>query len=146
MSRTIPMTRPFSCRPLVTAMLLPVLLAGAGCAPIGGEKSAALLERVADGDYDVGIRYPSKRTRYVMIVEDDEESFAITNRPATGRDMAGRDTADSVAIPAGEPAVPQRNDRVLAPCAGSAGNWYRHTPAGYVCAGQPGAASAAPGG
>lgn len=135
------MTRPFSCRRLAAAMLLPVLLAGAGCAPLGGEKSAAILERVADGDYDVGIRYPSKRTRYVMIVEDDEESFAITNRPTTGKD-----TADSVAIPAEEPAVPQRNDRVLAPCAGSAGNWYRHTPAGYVCAGQPGAASAAAGG
>ncbi|PWC54941.1 hypothetical protein TSH7_30630 [Azospirillum sp. TSH7] len=135
------MTRPFPCRRLAAATLLPVLLAGAGCAPLGGERSAAILERVADGDYDVGIRYPSKRTRYVMIVEDDEESFAIANRPATGRD-----TADSVAIPAGEPAVPQRNDRVLAPCAGSAGNWYRHTPAGYVCAGQPGAASVAPGG
>lgn len=140
------MTRPFFCRRLAAAMLLPVLLAGAGCAPFGGEKSAALLERVADGDYDVGIRYPSKRTRYVMIVEDDEESFAITNRPAAGRYMAGRDTADSVAIPAEEPAVPQRNDRVLAPCAESAGNWYRHTPAGYVCAGQPGAVSAATGG
>lgn len=135
------MTRPFSCRRLAAAMLLPVLLAGAGCAPLGGEKSAAILERVADGDYDVGIRYPSKRTRYVMIVEDDEESFAITNRPTTGKDTAG-----PVTIPAEEPAVPQRNDRVLAPCAGSAGNWYRHTPAGYVCAGQPGAVSAATGG
>ncbi|SMF51681.1 hypothetical protein SAMN02982917_2843 [Azospirillum oryzae] len=139
------MTHPFSRRRLAAAMLLPVLLAGAGCAPLGGDKSAAILEQVADGDYDVGIRYPSKRTRYVMIVEDDEESFAITNRAAAGRNMAGRDTAVSVAIPAEEPAAPQRNDRVLAPCAGSAGNWYRHTPAGYVCAGQPGAASAAGG-
>lgn len=135
------MTRPFSCRRLATATLLPVLIAGAGCAPLGSEKSAAILERVADGDYDVGIRYPSKRTRYVMIVEEDEESFAITNRPT-----AGRDTAGAAAIPAEEPAVPQRNDRVLAPCTVSAGNWYRHTPAGYVCAGQAGAASAATGG
>ena len=135
------MTRLFSCRRFAAATLLPVLLAGTGCAPFGGERSAAILERVADGDYDVGIRYPSKRTRYVMIVEDDEESFAIANRPTTGRDMA-----DAVGISAEEPAVPQRNDRVLAPCAGSAGNWYRHTPAGYVCAGLPGAASAATGG
>ncbi|MBY6262550.1 hypothetical protein EI613_11590 [Azospirillum sp. 412522] len=139
------MTRPIRSR-LVAATLLPALLAGAGCAPFGSEKSAAILERVADGDYDVGIRYPSKRTRYVMIVEEDEESFALTNRPATGRDMAGA-TADGAApVSAAEPAVPQQNDRVLAPCAAAAGNWYRHTPAGYVCAGQPGTASAATGG
>ena len=135
------MTRLFSCRRFAAATLLPVLLAGTGCAPFGGERSAAILERVADGDYDVGIRYPSKRTRYVMIVEDDEESFAIANRPTTGRDMA-----DAVGISAEEPAVPQRNDRVLAPCAGSAGICFRHTPAGYVCAGLPGAASAGTGG
>ncbi len=125
------MTRPLRLC-LVAAALLPALLAGSGCAPFGAEKPAAILERVADGEYDVGIRYPSKRTRYVMIVEEDEESFALTNRPASGRDAAG-------AVPAvAEPALPQRNDRVLAPCAEAAGNWYRHTPAGYVCAGGAG--------
>lgn len=134
------MTRPLR-RCLGAATLLPVLLAGTACAPFGTEKSAAILERVADGDYDVGIRYPAKRTRYVMIVEEDEESFALTNRPATGRTADG-----SAPASAAEPAVPQQNDRVLAPCAAAAGNWYRHTPAGYVCAGQPGTASAAAGG
>ncbi|CAO3432309.1 hypothetical protein [Azospirillum endophyticum] len=134
-----PMTRPLRLC-LAAATLLPVLLAGAGCAPFGTEKSAAILERVADGDYDYGIRYPSKRARYVMIVEDDDESFALTNRPATGRDTAG-----AAAVPAAEPSGPQQNDRVLAPCAAASGNWYRHTPAGYVCAGQPGAAAAAGG-
>ncbi|KAA0596178.1 hypothetical protein J2848_002811 [Azospirillum lipoferum] len=126
------MTRPLR-RCLAVAMLLPVLLAGSACAPFGSEKSAAILERVADGDYDVGIRYPSKRTRYVMIVEEDEESFALTNRPANGRSTDGAAPAS-----AAEPAMPQQNDRVLAPCAEAAGNWYRHTPAGYVCAGGAG--------
>jgi len=130
------MPRPFRrcLRCCVTAAtLLPVLLAGSACAPFGSEKSAAILERMADGDYDVGIRYPSKRTRYVMIVEEDEEAFALANRPVTGR------TADGAApVPAAEPAAPQQNDRVLAPCTGAAGNWYRHTPAGYVCAGGAG--------
>ncbi|MFP5517927.1 MAG: hypothetical protein ACLGJC_33220 [Alphaproteobacteria bacterium] len=125
------MARPLR-RHLAAASLLPVLLAGSGCAPFGSGKPAAILERMADGEYDVGIRYPSKRTRYVMIVEDDEESFALTNRPAPGRESDG-------AVPAAaEPALPQRNDRVLAPCAEAAGNWYRHTPAGYVCAGGAG--------
>lgn len=117
---------------LSAAALLPVLLAGSGCAPLGTGNSAAILERVADGEYDVGIRYPSKRTRYVMILEEDEESFALVNRPVSGR------TVDSTEPTAAEPAPPQRNDRVLAPCAEAAGNWYRHTPAGYVCAGGAG--------
>lgn len=129
---TRPLRRPLR-RCITVAMLLPVLLAGSACAPFGSEKSAAILERVADGEYDVGIRYPSKRTRYVMIVEEDEESFAVANRPVTGR------TADGAApVQAADPAVPQQNDRVLTPCAGAAGNWYRHTPAGYVCAGGAG--------
>ncbi|WP_372394659.1 hypothetical protein ABMY26_01235 [Azospirillum sp. HJ39] len=134
------MTRPF--RPcLVATVLLPALLAGSGCAPFGSEKPAAILERVADGEYDVGIRYPSKRTRYVMIVEDDEESFALTNRPASAGEADG---AAPAAVPAAmpateaEPAVPQRNERVLAPCVEAAGKWYRHTPAGYVCSGGTG--------
>ncbi|CAO3408865.1 hypothetical protein [Azospirillum largimobile] len=117
---------------LAAALLLPVLLAGSGCAPLGTGSSAAILERVADGDYDVGIRYPSKRTRYVMILEEDEESFALVNRPVSGR------PAEDAGPAAAEPALPQRNDRVLTPCAEAAGNWYRHTPAGYVCAGGAG--------
>lgn len=123
-------------RTLIAATaLLPVLLAGTGCAPLGGERPGAILEKVADGDYDVGIRYPAKRARYVMIVEEDEDGFVVTNRPAGAREV---DTA-----PASPPVVaqPQRNDRVLAPCAEATGNWYRHTPAGYVCVGQ-----SAPGG
>lgn len=117
---------------LAAAALLPVLFAGSGCALLGTGSSAAILERVADGEYDVGIRYPSKRTRYVMIVEEDEESFALVNRPVSGRTAEGTEPATT------EPALPQRNDRVLAPCAEAAGNWYRHTPAGYVCAGGAG--------
>lgn len=129
---TRPLRRPLR-RCLVATMLLPVLLAGSACAPFGSEKSAAILERVADGEYDVGIRYPSKRTRYVMIVEEDEESFALANRPVTGRTADGTTPALTA-----EPAAPQQNDRVLTPCTGAAGNWYRHTPAGYVCAGGAG--------
>ncbi|OYD82761.1 hypothetical protein CHT98_19020 (plasmid) [Azospirillum brasilense] len=120
-------------RTLIAATaLLPVLLAGTGCAPLNSSGAAAILEKVADGDYDVGIRYPAKRARYVMIVEEDEDGFVVTNRPAAARE------ADAAPAPA---AVPQRNDRVLAPCAEATGNWYRHTPAGYVCVGQ-----SAPGG
>lgn len=123
MSRKAPMIRTL----VAATVLLPVLLAGAGCAPLGSDRPAAILEKVADGDYDVGIRYPAKRARYVMIVEEDEDSFVLTNRPAAGRDV---DTPPAAA------AQPQRNDRVLAPCAEATGNWYRHTPAGYVCVGQ----------
>ena len=108
-------------------LLLPVLLAAPGCAMLGSSSTPSILEKVADGEYDVGIRYPSKRARYVMIVEDDEESFALTNRPAVAGEGALRGAA-----------VPQRADRVLSPCAEGAGNWYRHTPAGYVCAGGAG--------
>ncbi|SMH47037.1 hypothetical protein [Azospirillum agricola] len=120
---------------LAAAALLPVLLAASGCAQLGSTSSAAILERVADGEYDFGIRYPSKRARYVMIVEDDGESFTLANRPVLGG------TGDGAASDGAAPAAPQRNDRVLAPCADAAGNWYRHTPAGYVCAGEsaPGA-------
>ncbi|MDQ2105512.1 hypothetical protein [Azospirillum isscasi] len=115
-------------RPLTAAAaLLPVLLAGTGCAPLNSSGPAAILEKVADGEYDVGIRYPAKRARYVMIVEEDEDGFVLTNRPAGAREP---DAAPAAV------AQPQRNDRVLAPCAEAAGNWYRHTPAGYVCAGQ----------
>lgn len=129
---TRPLRRPLR-RCLVATMLLPVLLASSACAPFGSEKSAAILERVADGEYDVGIRYPSKRARYVMIVEEDEESFSLANRPVTGRTADGTTPA-----PTAEPAAPQQNDRVLTPCTGASGNWYRHTPAGYVCAGGAG--------
>ncbi|WP_449226898.1 hypothetical protein [Azospirillum argentinense] len=129
MSRKIPMMRTL----IAATALLPVLLAGTGCAPLGSDRPGAILEKVADGDYDVGIRYPAKRARYVMIVEEDEDGFVVTNRPAGARE------AD--AAPAPVVAQPQRNDRVLAPCAEATGNWYRHTPAGYVCAGQ-----SAPGG
>ncbi|MBK3736751.1 hypothetical protein GAY29_27425 [Azospirillum brasilense] len=125
-------------RTLIAATaLLPVLLAGTGCAPLGGDRPGAILEKLADGDYDVGIRYPAKRARYVMIVEEDEDGFVVTNRPAAGREV------DTVPAPASTPVVaqPQRNDRALAPCAEATGNWYRHTPAGYVCVGQ-----SAPGG
>lgn len=121
------MTRPARRFPLAALPLLPLLLAAPGCAPLGSASSPALLERIADGAYDVGIRYPSKRTRYVMIVEDDEETLALTNRPAVMG--AGEAAADAA------PAVPQRADRVLAPCTGADGNWYRHTPGGYVCVG-----------
>lgn len=126
MSRKTPMMRTL----IAATALLPVLLAGTGCAPLGSDRPGAILEKVADGDYDVGIRYPAKRARYVMIVEEDEDGFVVTNRPAGARE------AD--AAPASTPVVvqPQRNDRVLAPCAEATGNWYRHTPAGYVCAGQ----------
>ncbi|WP_349621042.1 hypothetical protein [Azospirillum argentinense] len=129
MSRKTPMMRTL----IAATALLPVVLAGAGCAPLGSERPGAILEKVADGDYDVGIRYPAKRARYVMIVEEDEDGFVVTNRPADARE------AD--AAPAPVVAQPQRNDRVLAPCAEATGNWYRHTPAGYVCTGQ-----SAPGG
>lgn len=129
MSRNTPMMRIL----IAATALLPVLLAGTGCAPLGSDRPGAILEKVADGDYDVGIRYPAKRTRYVMIVEEDEDGFVVTNRPAGARE------ADTV--PAPVVAQPQRNDRVLAPCAEATGNWYRHTPAGYVCVGQ-----SAPGG
>ncbi|MGY0834582.1 hypothetical protein [Azospirillum argentinense] len=128
MSRNTPMMRTL----IAATALLPVLLAGTGCAPLGSERPGAILEKVADGDYDVGIRYPAKRARYVMIVEEDEDGFVVTNRPAAAREV------DTTPAPA---AVPQRNDRVLAPCAEATGNWYRHTPAGYVCVGQ-----SAPGG
>lgn len=115
-------------RTLIAATaLLPVLLAGTGCAPLGTDRPGAILEKVADGDYDVGIRYPAKRARYVMIVEEDEDGFVVTNRPAGAREP---DATPAAAVP------PQRNDRVLAPCAEATGNWYRHTPAGYVCVGQ----------
>ncbi|WP_114857725.1 hypothetical protein [Azospirillum brasilense] len=121
-------------RTLIAATaLLPVLLAGTGCAPLGGDRPGAILEKVADGDYDVGIRYPAKRARYVMIVEEDEDGFVVTNRPAGAREV---DTTPAPVV-----AQPQRNDRVLAPCAEATGNWYRHTPAGYVCVSQ-----SAPGG
>ncbi|MBK3776025.1 hypothetical protein JJL56_19315 [Azospirillum sp. YIM DDC1] len=123
MSRNIPMIRTL----IAAAALLPVLLAGTGCAPLGSDRPGAILEKVADGDYDVGIRYPAKRARYVMIVEEDEDGFVVTNRPAGAREV---DTAPAPV------AAPQRNDRVLAPCAEATGNWYRHTPAGYVCVGQ----------
>ncbi|WP_144243602.1 hypothetical protein [Azospirillum argentinense] len=129
MSRNTPMMRTL----IAATALLPVLLAGTGCAPLGSERPGAILEKVADGDYDVGIRYPAKRARYVMIVEEDEDGFVVTNRPAAGREV---DTAPAPVV-----AQPQRNDRVLAPCTEATGNWYRHTPAGYVCAGQ-----SAPGG
>lgn len=102
---------------------LPVLLAGSACAPLGGGSSPAILERIADGEYDVGIRYPSRRARYVMIVEQDEETLTVSNRAATAEPGTP------------EPAVAQPADRVLAPCAEALGNWYRHTPAGYVCVG-----------
>jgi len=107
------------------ALLLLPLLAAPGCAPLGSSSAPAILEKIADGEYDVGIRYPSKRTRYVMIVEDDEETLALTNRPAVLGEAG-------VTV---DPSVPQRADRVLAPCAEASGNWYRHTPAGYVCVG-----------
>ncbi|CAO3437025.1 hypothetical protein [Azospirillum doebereinerae] len=124
MSMKAPMIR--NARALLAVLpLLPVLLAAPGCAPLGSSSASAVLEKIADGEYDVGIRYPSKRMRYVMIVEDDEETLALTNRPAVLGE--GGVTAD--------PAVPQRADRVLSPCAEAAGNWYRHTPAGYVCVG-----------
>lgn len=124
--------------PRMAIALLSAALAGTGCAPMGSSNAAAILERVADGDYDLGIRYPSKRARYVMIVEEDEETFTLTNRPTTGRNADGAAPADT----APAPATPLRNDRVLAPCADAAGNWYRHTPAGYVCAGQSAPAAA----
>ncbi|KAA0683747.1 hypothetical protein [Azospirillum brasilense] len=118
-------------RTLIAATaLLPVLLAGTGCAPLGTERPGAILEKLADGDYDVGIRYPAKRTRYVMIVEEDEDGFVVTNRPAGAREVDAAPASTPVA------AQPQRNDRVLAPCAEATGNWYRHTPAGYVCVGR----------
>ena len=123
---------PRAARSLLAVLpLLPVLLAGSGCAPLGSASSPAILEKIADGEYDVGIRYPSKRTRYVMIVEDDEETLAVTNRPAvmgTGGDVMAAD-------PATPPRAGDRADRVLAPCTETTGNWYRHTPAGYVCVG-----------
>ena len=122
MTRTPPIIRTL----IAATALLPVLLAGTGCAPLNSSGPAAILEKVADGDYDVGIRYPAKRARYVMIVEEDEDSFVLTNRP-----VAGRETEAAPVM-----AQPQRNDRVLAPCAEATGNWYRHTPAGYVCVGQ----------
>lgn len=129
---------PFAAFPLLA---LP-LLAGSGCAPLGSAAVPAILERVADGDYDVGIRYPSRRTRYVMIVEDDEETLALTNRPAASltNDPAGRLATQGSGpdIPAG----PQGADRVLAPCTEVTGNWYRHTPAGYVCVGDSAPAKA----
>ncbi|MGF7177272.1 hypothetical protein [Azospirillum doebereinerae] len=125
MSMKRPMTRNARMR-LAVLPLLPLLLAAPGCAPLGSSSAPAILEKIADGEYDVGIRYPSKRMRYVMIVEDDEETLALTNRPAVLGEAGV--TAD--------PAVPQRADRVLAPCAQSAANWYRHTPAGYVCVGK----------
>ncbi|MBP2296076.1 hypothetical protein [Azospirillum rugosum] len=118
-------------RPIRVSFAL-VLLAASACAPLGSTDPSGVLERVADGDYDVGIRYPSKRTRYVMIVDSDDETLALTNRPA------GRGQEDASPEPA-QPAAPQRNDRVLAPCGEGTGNWYRHTPAGYVCAAAPGA-------
>lgn len=115
---------------------LPVLLAGSACAPLGGGSSPAILERIADGEYDVGIRYPSRRARYVMIVEQDEETLAVSNRAAT--------VDPGSAGPAPETTMAQPADRVLAPCAEALGNWYRHTPAGYVCVGD-GAPPTAPG-
>lgn len=117
---------------LLPASLALALLGMAGCAPLGSTEPSGVLERVADGDYDVGIRYPSKRTRYVMIVDGDDETLVLANRPAGA---GGEDAPPDAGAP---PAAPQRNDRVLAPCGEGTGNWYRHTPAGYVCA-APGA-------
>ncbi len=122
--------------PFAAFPLLAVLLAGSGCMPLGSATAPALLERVADGDYDVGIRYPSRRMRYVMIVEDDEETLALTNRPANTLAMQGPGS-DNPATPPGAPqGTPLGADRVLAPCTEATGNWYRHTPAGYVCVGE----------
>ena len=119
---------PRNARLLLGALpLLPVLLAGSACAPLGGASSPAILERIADGEYDVGIRYPSRRARYVMIVEQDEDTLALTNRASAADPEAGP--------PAPAAAFPQPADGVLAPCADALGNWYRHTPAGYVCVG-----------
>ncbi len=129
MSETRPMNR------FIHAPLALVLLAATACAPLGSTDPSGVLERMANGDYDVGIRYPSKRTRYVMIVDSDDETLALTNRPA------GRGQEDVSPETAPQPATPQRNDRVLAPCGEGTGNWYRHTPAGYVCAATPGAGS-----
>lgn len=131
-------TTPRTARVLLGALpLLPVLLAGSACAPLGGGASPAILERIGDGEYDFGIRYPSRRARYVMIVDQDEETLTVSNRAVTAEPAPSG--------PAPEPTVPQPADRVLAPCAEALGNWYRHTPAGYVCVGD-GAPSAAPGG
>ncbi|CCD00432.1 hypothetical protein [Azospirillum baldaniorum] len=113
MSRNTPMMRTL----IAATALLPVLLAGTGCAPLGSERPGAILEKVADGDYDVGIRYPAKRARYVMIVEEDEDGFVVTNRPAAAREV---DTAPApvVAQPAAQRprARPlRRGDRQLVP-------------------------------
>ncbi|WP_207478717.1 hypothetical protein [Arenibaculum pallidiluteum] len=95
-----------------------------------GRAGAGFVERVADGAYDIGIRYPSRRSRYVMNVEDDGEVLSVTMSPvATATDPGPHATA-------APPADLQQADRVVERCRPDAGNWYRHTPLGYVCVAQ----------
>jgi len=101
---------------------------GPGDAPARAEPEG-FVARMADGAYDIGIRYPSRRTRYVMNVEDEGEVLTVTMRPAAA-------VAAGVRDPAAIPADIQQVDRVVEPCGPEAGNWYRHTPVGYVCVAQ----------
>jgi hypothetical protein len=89
------------------------------------------------GAIDVELRQSSPRTSYVMDVAEDGDRLILSLRPASPIAAGPSDAAGTMTdVPPGQDAAPDQ-DRVLAPCREGAGDWYRHTPLGYVCVGEP---------
>ncbi|EWY40917.1 hypothetical protein N825_33845 [Skermanella stibiiresistens SB22] len=89
------------------------------------------------GGMDISLRHLAPRTSYVMDVAEDGDRLIVSMRPAVVAPgfQSGEEGAAIDAAPADTSAPDE--DRVLAPCRKGAGDWYRHTPLGYVCVGEP---------